>query len=56
MESLVDLVYTPLADWQEQARQAFADALPARYQRVTSGDALGAQLGRTPVSTARQCL
>lgn len=36
MESLVDLVYTPLEDWQEQARQAFADALPARYQRVTT--------------------
>lgn len=38
MQSLVDLIYTPLADWQESARLAFAGALPARYQRVSPDD------------------
>lgn len=38
MQSLVDLVYTPYTQWQEKARQAFADALPARYQRVLENE------------------
>lgn len=38
MQSLVDLVYNPLSEWQSTARQAFIDALPARYQRVTAAD------------------
>lgn len=40
MDSLVDLVYTPLSEWQDKARPAFADALPARYQRVGAEELL----------------
>lgn len=38
MDSLVDLIYTPLSAWQTLARQAFSDSLPDRYRRVSAAD------------------
>lgn len=40
MDSLVDLIYRPLSEWQEVARQAFADALPDRYRLVGAEELL----------------
>src|SRR5690554_340509 len=37
MDSLVNLVYTPLNDWDRTARSAFAEALSGRYLRVQQG-------------------
>lgn len=47
MQSLVDLIYSPYTQWQDKARQAFADALPERYQRVGPDDLLDPRTGAT---------
>src|SRR5690554_2737164 len=38
MQQLVELVYTPVEQWEEKARDAFASALSERYQRVKPVD------------------
>lgn len=38
MNQLVDLVYAPASEWETRARDAFAAALPERYNRVQASD------------------
>lgn len=38
MEALTDLVYTPFSEWEEQARNVFAESLAARYSRVLADE------------------
>lgn len=46
MEKIVDLIYSPVTEWEEKAREAFASVLSERYQRVSREDFSPATPGR----------